>query len=712
MEVEVLVELNLDKKFIYYVPKDLKKDIFIGKRVLVPFRTRTLEGFIINVEKLKKDYDFELKPIIKIIDEEPVLNEELLQLGSFMAQKTLGTLVSCYQTMLPVGLKASKGTTVNKKTLTYLKLNKIKSNITNENQLRIINLLNKNELVLKSTCNKISVYGVKKLLELEIIKEIKKEKYRYNITNIKKESKPKLTNEQQLVLNKIKNNYNPYLLHGVTGSGKTEVYMRVIEKVLKNKKEAIFLVPEISLTPQMIKKFKNRFGNNIAVIHSRLSHGERYDEWRKIVRKEVQIVIGARSAVFVPFTNLGAIIIDEEHSGTYKQDNTPCYLTSDIALFRAKYHNCPVIFGSATPSIESYTRAKIGLYTLLELKNRINKTNPKIHLVNMSEEIKKKNYVLSSLLIKKITKTINRNEQVMILLNRRGYSTVLECYDCGNTFKCPNCDIPLTYHKTNNTLQCHYCNYVLNKFNICLNCGSSNLKKFGLGTQQLEEIIKKVIKGAKVIRMDVDTTTKKNSHEEILKLFESGKYNILIGTQMISKGLDFDKVTLVGMLNADKILNMPSFRSAEETFQLINQVSGRSGRSKLTGEVIIQAFNLEHYSIKWAIKNNYIDFYNEEIKIRKFLEYPPFCNLALISMANKNLDKLKKEIFKVYNYLKLKASPDVILLGPSPANLPKVANIYYYQIIIKYKNTKTLVPILKELKQISNIKININPINI
>lgn len=712
MTVEVLVELNIDKKFIYYVPKELKKDISIGKRVLVPFRTRTLEGFIINIEKSKKDHHFKLKPIIKVIDEEPVLNEELLQLGSFMAKKTLATLVSCYQTMLPVGLKASKRTIIKKKTLTYLKLNKIKSNITNENQLKIINLLKKNELVLKSTCNKISSYGVKKLLELEIIQEIKKEKYRYNITNIKMEPKPKLTNDQQLVLNKIKNNYNPYLLHGVTGSGKTEVYMRVIKKVLKNKKEVIFLVPEISLTPQMIKKFKNRFGNNIAVIHSRLSYGERYDEWRKIVRKEVQIVIGARSAIFVPFTNLGSIIIDEEHSGTYKQDNTPCYLTSDMALFRAKYHNCPVIFGSATPSIESYTRAKIGLYTLLELKNRINKSNPKIHLVNMSEEIKKKNYVLSSLLIKKITETINRDEQVMILLNRRGYSTVLECYDCGNTFKCPNCDIPLTYHKANNTLQCHYCNYILNKFNICLNCGSSNIKKFGLGTERLEEIIKKVIKGAKVIRMDIDTTTKKNSHEEILKLFESGKYNILIGTQMIAKGLDFDKVTLVGMLNADKILNMPSFRSAEETFQLINQVSGRSGRSKLTGEVIIQAFNLEHYSIQWAIKNNYIDFYNEEIKIRRFLEYPPFCNLALISMANKNIEKLKKEILKVYNYLKLKVPADVILLGPSPANLPKVANIYYYQIIIKYKNTKTLVPILKELKQISNIKINVNPINV
>ncbi len=723
MVVEVLVELKakrVAKTFTYNVPKHLTNDAAIGKRVLVSFGHRHLEGFILKIEKKQKEYDYELKDIIEIIDKEPILNDELLKLGNYISKKTLSPLISCYQTMLPTGLKAKQNVIINKKYTKYLKIKDINITITNEKQLEIINKIMKEEKSLKSECNKISVYGVNKLLELGVIYEVKEEVYRLNIDA---EIKPKnivLTKNQSSVVKTVLNSkdFKPFLLHGVTGSGKTEVYMHVIEEVLKQGKEAIVLVPEISLTPQMVNNFKTRFGNNIAIIHSRLSNGERYDEWRKIVKREVSIVIGARSAVFVPFNNIGVIIIDEEHSTTYKQENIPKYNTSDIAIYRGKYHNCPVILGSATPSIESYTRAKMGIYELLELKNRINNNMPQIHLVDMRVENKKGYRILSKILIDKINQTLTRGEQVMLLLNRRGYSTIITCHDCGHTAKCPNCDIPLIYHKTTNNLQCHYCGFISSEKDNCWNCGSKNINQYGLGTQKLEEEVKKIIPNAKTIRMDIDTTVRKGSHEKILRAFQKQEYNVLIGTQMISKGLDFDMVTLVGVLNGDATLNIPDFRSAERTFQLLNQVSGRAGRSDRLGEVIIQAFNLDHYSINYALNNDYIGFYNEEMNIRQFLGYPPFYNLTLVKVYSKNSKLVEEEVNKIFYYLKNKVSTDVTLLGPSPASIPKVNNIYYYQIIIKYKTTKKLMPLLQNINNHYknnnkiDVEIDINPIRL
>ena len=492
--------------------------------------------------------------------------------------------------------------------------------------------------------------------------------------------------------------------------------MHIIEEVLKQKKEAIVLVPEISLTPQLTEQFKNRFGSNIAILHSRLSDGEKYDEWRKIERNEVSIVIGARSAIFAPLTNIGIIIIDEEHSQTYKQENTPRYHAIDIALKRGKTYQCPVILGSATPSIESYTRAKIGIYQLLEMKNRVNKQLPSVECVDMKEEIKKGNHIFSNILKQKIEQTLNNHQQVILLLNRRGYSTILTCKECGNTIKCPNCDIPLTHHKTSNTMRCHYCGYNKTKVQSCPQCHSKNINEFGIGTEKLEQLVKEQFKEAKCIRMDVDTTNKKGAHEKIIEQFTNQKYNILIGTQMIAKGLDFPNVSLVGVIGADNSLNIPDFRSAERTYQLLSQVAGRAGRSTIKGQVIFQGFNMDHYSILCASIHDYESFYEKEMQIRKILKYPPFYNLCLIKLQSKNQEEANCMANKIVEFLKQKNISDI--LGPTPTSIPKINNIYYMQILIKYKQLEKIYKILQEIQKITNVntkvgvEIDINPIRI
>lgn len=716
MYVEVLVEIkakNLDKTFTY---KTNDSHVKVGSRVLVPFGHQKLEGFVLNIHNNKPDY--EVKEIISLIDSDPVLNSEMLKLGKYISKKTLCNLISAYQTMLPNALKVKNGRVINKKMVSYIELID-ESYITKSlSQNKIIDLLKKEKKVQKRELNKISVSSVNTLIKNNIIKETIEEEYR-----IKNEVKAvvdnkELTAEQKVVLSKIKyDNFKPYLIHGVTGSGKTEVYMRIIENVLSSKKEAIVLVPEISLTPQLVSIFKSRFGSKIAILHSGLSDGEKYDEWRKIERREVSIVIGARSAIFAPFTNLGVIIIDEEHSSTYKQENTPKYNAIDIALYRAKNYNIPVILGSATPSIESYTRAKTGIYELCTMTKRVNDSLPSVTLVDMKDEIKKGNRIISSVLRSKINEKLKRGEQVIILLNRRGHSTVCTCHSCGFTLKCPKCDIPLTFHKSTNIMRCHYCGYGIKKPDICPECESKDINFFGMGTEKLEQYIKDQFESANIVRMDQDTTSTKGAHEKIINDFKSEKYNILIGTQMISKGLDFPKVTLVGVINADQSLNIPDFRSAERTFQLLNQVAGRAGRSDLSGEVIFQGFNMDHYSIKKACQNDYEGFYNEELRIRKILNYSPYFNLCLIKIKDKNFEDAYKEANKIVNYLKNKNMKDVIVLGPSPSMIPKINNIYNEQVIIKFKNTNEL---MKELTFIRDryrtskvlVDIDINPIRL
>ena len=696
--VDVLVELKakqIDKTFTYLVPQNLINEVQIGKRVLVPFGRQKLEGFVLSIDRNKK-IDYDIKELIEVIDKKPILNDEMLELGKYISKKTLCNLISAYQTMLPAALKAHKDFVVNKKYLTYIKLVDDAYIPKNKNQKDIINLLKKTQ-ILKSELTKISQSSINTLLNKKVIEEVKEEVYRLNNNTVYNDKKIVLNEEQQSVVSSVLkdiNEFKPYLLHGVTGSGKTEVYMHIIEEVLKKGKEVIVLVPEISLTPQLVNIFKARFKSSIAILHSALSDGEKYDEWRKIERGEVSIVIGARSAIFAPFTNIGLIVLDEEHSDTYKQDNNPRYDAIDIAIKRAKTYNCPIILGSATPSIESYTRAKAGIYNLLELKNRVNKCMPKVDIIDMKEEIKKGYRVLSKQLIDEINKRLDIDEQVILLLNRRGYSTTITCQECGETIKCPNCDIPLTYHKNGNKLNCHYCNYTTYKHKTCKNCNSESLNDLGMGTEKLEEEVNKIFDKAKTIRMDIDTTRRKGSHERIINDFKNKKYNILIGTQMIAKGLDFDDVTLVGVVNGDATLNIPDFRSGERTYSLLNQVAGRSGRTKKDGKVIIQCFNTEHYSIKCASNHDYLSFYKEDMDIRKKLNYPPYYNLCLIKLVSVDYSLLNSEANKIKCYLE-KNTTNITILGPSLSSIPKIYNKYYMQIILKYKNIKDLYNQLK-----------------
>lgn len=714
MFVDVLVELKtkkIDETYTYSVPSDLVNEIEIGKRVLVPFGKQKLEGFILNI---KNSVPFNTKDILSIIDNHPVLNNELLELGDYISKKTICNKIVAYQTMLPTALKAKKNTKISKKYITYLKIIK-KEPVKSFKQQEILDLFKDNELILKSKCQEISLSSTNTLIKNGYLEEVKQEVYRLN-NNIKKEKiNIELTNEQVNTINKIKLDiFKPYLIHGVTGSGKTEVYMNLIEKVIALKKEAIVLVPEISLTPQLVMTFRKRFGDEIAILHSNLSDGEKYDEWRKIEKKEVKVAIGARSAIFAPFTNLGIIIIDEEHSATYKQENNPRYSAIDIALWRAKKYNIPVVLGSATPSIESYTRALNNVYTLCEMKNRVNNNYPKTILVNMKDEMRKGNRVISEILDTKIKEKLEKKEQIIILLNRRGFTTVTTCKNCGYTDSCPHCDIPLTYHKSLNMMRCHYCGYAHSLVKVCPNCKSENINNYGLGTEKLESILNEKY-NARIIRMDQDTTSNKGSHEKIIQSFKNHEYDILLGTQMISKGLDFPNVTLVGVINGDASLNIPDFRSAERTFQLLNQVAGRSGRGEKSGEVIIQGFNVDHYSIVDACNNDYLSFYNEELKIRKTLKYSPYYNLCLIKVKGYNFNQVEEEAKKIIKHLKSKNLDNVIILGPTPSLIPKINDIYNMQIIIKYKKTDI---IMKELEFVNNyyknskiiVEIDINPI--
>ena len=715
MYAKVIVEIgvkNVDRMFTYIIPKSIKEDIKIGSRVKVGFGSRIIEGFVLEIDNTFEG-NYELKEIISLVDKEPILNEEMLYLGKCIANTTLCSLISAYQVMLPKALKAKNNTSINKKEKKTISLNKDNVEIDNyiskcryNNQIEILNYLKEHE---KMDISKMTS-AINTLIKKELIKLIFEEEYRYKISESGKYKVVNLTNEQQKVVDSVElKENNTYLLYGVTGSGKTEVYMSLIDKVLCLGKTAIMLVPEISLTPQIVDRFVTRFGTDIAILHSGLSDYEKYDEYRKIINEKVRIVVGARSAVFAPLKNIGIIIMDEEHSNTYKQDNSPRYHARDVAMMRGEYHNAPVLLGSATPSLESFARAGRGVYKLLTLTKRAGGGElPDVQIVDMKSEIKKGNFILSELLVKKIKEKLANNEQIILLLNRRGYSSMLTCRDCGNVLKCPNCDISLTYHKSSNTNRCHYCNYSIKNVDKCNVCGSSNIKEYGLGTEKLEEEIVRMF-SARVVRMDMDTTSKKGMHEKIIADFGDHKYDILLGTQMIAKGLDFPLVTLVGVINADSSLNVPDFRSAENTYQLLSQVAGRAGRGNLVGEVIIQSYNPEHYSITYAKKHDYLSFYKEEMSIRKLLNYPPYYYITLVNISSRNYEDGFKEANKIGEYLKRNLDKNTIVLGPSMANVFRINNVYHYQCIIKYKKDLLLNQVLTKLDEIykSNTKVQI-----
>ena len=540
-----------------------------------------------------------------------------------------------------------------------------------------------------------------------------------------KEDKRQLTHDQQSAFDVIKekidaNEERTFLLHGVTGSGKTEVYLQAIESALNQGKQAMMLVPEIALTPQMVLRVKRRFGDDVAVLHSGLSNGERYDEWQKIRDGRAQVSVGARSSIFAPFKNLGLIIIDEEHESTYKQEDYPRYHAKDIAQWRSRHHHCPVILGSATPSLESYARAEKNVYQLLALPHRVNnQALPEIDIVDMREELAEGNRsMFSSTLRDAIQHCLNNNEQIVLFLNRRGYASFMLCRDCGHVPQCPNCDISLTYHKTTDLLKCHYCGYQETPPNRCPNCESEHIRQVGTGTQRVEELLQQEFEQAKIIRMDVDTTSRKGAHEKLLNDFENGKGDILLGTQMIAKGLDYPNITLVGVLNADTMLNLPDFRASERTYQLLTQVAGRAGRHEKEGKVIIQTYNPEHYAIEDVRKNDYLTFYEQEMTYRKLGKYPPYYFLINFTISHKEMKKVMEASKHIHKILLQHLTDQALVLGPSPAALSRINNEYRFQILVKYKREPELHKALQYLddyyhdqyvKDKLALKIDINP---
>ena len=718
MYVSVLTQIGakaVDQTFFYHVPKLLENNIKIGVRVRIPFGNMILDGFVLGISDNSSYDNSKIKDIINVIDKEPVLNKEMLLLGKYMSDNLLASLSSCYQVMLPKALKAEVKSNIKIKYDRYL--HRIKSieeidryidNCKYESQVNLLCKLKEGDILItkmSSSINTIIKYGFASI----IYEECKRYKYD-GISNYKRVN---LTDKQRLVSDTIISSFgksDTFLLYGVTGSGKTEVYMDVIEKAINNGKSAIMLVPEIGLTPQIVGKFISRFGNVISVLHSKLSDSERYDEYRKITNGESKIVIGTRSAIFVPFNNIGVIIIDEEHTSSYKQDNNPRYSAINVAEWRSKYHNCPLVLGSATPSLESFAKAGNHVYKLLSLTERAGgSVLPNVNIVDMKEEVKKGNFILSDILKNKIGEVLDRGEQAIILLNRRGYSSTISCKECGYVYKCPNCDITYTYHKSSNNLKCHYCGYSMVLPNKCSICGSDNLKDYGLGTEKLEETLNSLYK-ARIVRMDVDTTSKKGQHQKIIDDFGEHKYDILIGTQMIAKGLDFPLVTLVGVVSIDSSLTSPDYRASENTFQLLSQVSGRAGRSENKGEVIVQTFNPDHYAITLAKNHDYIDFYKEEMKVRKMLKYSPYYYMVLVSITSKDYELGFKEANKIGSYIRNNISSDSIVLGPTMANMFKVNNIYHYQIIIKYRKDDSLMKVLKFIidMQVKNNKIDVS----
>ena len=697
MVVGVLVDrTNLSVNKVYHYNYNLDKKISIGSRVLVDFNNKLSEALIVSFPKeteLKK-----LKEVIEVIDEESILTLELLKLGRFMEKKYFTSLMSCYQTMLPKPFKLGTQEKLQDKKITYYFLDKENVKLTVKQQEIVDYLKNKkldrlenfSKAIIKALVNK-NVLKEKKVLLSTIIED-------------KKEFKEiSLSVKQQEIINKIINSKeNKYLLYGVTGSGKTLIYLHLINHYLSEGKTALLLVPEISLTIQTMNFFKNYFKENIAILHSSLSDREKYNEYLKIKRKDVRVVIGVRSAIFAPLENLGVIIIDEEHSDTYNEySKNPKYSTKDIALFRSEYNNAKLVLASATPLVKDYYLAeKTKEYKLLKLLNKYNDLKLNIKIIDLKEN-KTLSY-FSKELKEKILEKLKNHEQVILFLNRKGYANYVMCSSCGEVKKCPNCDISLTYYKNDNQLRCSYCEHSEKYINFCDKCHEKDLNIMGVGTEKLEEELNTLFKDYKVLRMDMDTTRKKGSYEKIINDFKNHLYDILVGTQMIAKGLDFENVTLVGVINADQSLMIPSYNAIENTYSLLSQVSGRSGRSSKQGEVIIQTYNPDNYGILEVVNQDYESFYKKEIDIRKKLLYPPFSNMLTLKVKSINIDLVKEHIIKIYKYLKLNLEETTSILGPNLLNIRKLDKKYECSITLKYNKDENLDKIIKFLKTYYN----------
>lgn len=726
---------SLNKVYDYLVPEKMEQDIKIGKRVLVSFGKGRSdeEAIIVKIEEKTaeelKSYNYKLKEIIEILDEVSYINESRLKLAKYISFLYFCNVYDALKLMLPPGTK-SKNTkkSLNTKQNTLVKLIKnqeeimedIENNvITSAKHIKLLTFLMYNDYVLINDI----IDGLE--ISRQVINTVEKNGY---ITLEKVDIKPdfltefkvsptepkKPTPEQEFAIDRINsyidsNKYKQCLLFGVTGSGKTEVYLQVIKRVLEKGKRAIVLVPEISLTYQTVNRFVSRFGNNIAILHSKMTVSKRKEEYKRIKNGEVDIIIGARSAIFAPVDNLGLVIIDEEHDGSYYSQTTPKYSTKEVASYICKENNATLILGSATPEISSFYKAQAGIMDIVTMENRPGSAvMPKIEIVNMKYDRVLGNTSDISLRLKEeIKKNIDKNEQTMIFLNRRGYLSYLRCNECSYIFKCPNCDVAFVYHKTSNLLHCHYCSHVERNVHKCPCCGSENISSSTIGTQRLEEELKEIFPGVTTLRMDADTTVAKDSHQKILDKFKNENINILIGTQMISKGHDIENVTLVGILGVDTMLGMDDYLSSERAFSNISQVSGRAGRAKLPGRVLIQTNDPDNYILNAVINNSYIEFYEKEINHRKEFGYPPFIDIVLFEISGRNFYLVKSEIDRLYNILNSENTGIYKVFNPKAPFIQKINNKFRVNIIVKTKlNTNSYNKLYEKINIFNKTKKN------
>lgn len=690
---EVIVDISnsqVDKIFDYQIDEWGK----IGMRVLVPFGNRVIQGFIINI-KDSTSYDIsKIKNVIRPIDEYEVILPELIELMKFMIYKYHLRLVDCLRLFIPAEMRSEK---IKPLVVTNVVLNNeiniseyaetIRKNAKNQSEL--IKFLQVDKVYSKTTLSeKYSRTAVNKFIQdgilIEQVQELSRTPNFNRIENIKHTH----TDLQERAINTIKQTNDTFLLFGVTGSGKTEVYMSVIEDVINKGKTAIMLVPEISLTPQVLGNFKARFGDEVAILHSGLSAGERFDEWRRILFNQAKIVVGARSAIFAPLTNVGVIIVDEEHETSYISENNPRYNAFDIAKFRKDYNNCPLVLASATPSINSFNSALNGEYKLIELPERVNgKPMPKIQIVDMLSEIRNGNTTMfSNALLYELDKCIKENHQAMIFINRRGFSSFMRCTDCGYVAKCTDCDVTLVYHKNDDKLKCHYCGKRFKALTMCPECGSKSIKNGAIGTEQVVEYLKTLYPNVEVLRMDNDTTRTKDSYQKILNKFAKVKPGILVGTQMIAKGHDFSDVTVVGIVDADQSLYHSDFRSTEKTFELITQMSGRAGRAEAEGKVILQTYAPKHYAYRYIANYDYKSFFDKELNLRRTTKFPPFTKIIRILFSG-DVEEIVRETTKMcYNDIKQLRFDNInefVYLDVMKSPIGKIKNKVRYQILAR-----------------------------
>ncbi len=708
---------NLDKTYQYAIPKELIEEAVIGALVIVPFGkgNRQINGYIVDLSAEPKINKAMIKPITEVVKGAPVIESHLIYLAYWMKETFGGTMNDSLKTVIPV----KKAVKIKEQRSISLSIEPEQANQlyfeyqrkNNKAKLRLLEALMKNrvlsyeEAVNKLNIPRTTLQGMEKQGIMKIISE---QLYRNPIKN-KSElyKKVALNNEQQYIVDDFMKEYeegkrSTYLIHGITGSGKTEVYMEIIASVIDKGKQVILLIPEIALTFQTVQRFYKRFGGRISIMNSRMSQGERYDQSERARNGEIDIIIGPRSALFTPFQKLGLIIIDEEHEGSYKSEISPKYHAVLTAIKRAELTNASVLLGSATPSLETYYRARLGKYKLYALTKRAKEAEPPlVWIVDLREELKNKNKSIFSVKLKElIIDRLNKKEQIMLFLNRRGYAGFISCRSCGFVIKCPHCDVSMTSHH-NGRMVCHYCGYEAIKPDICPECSSKYIAAFGTGTQKVEELVKKEFPSARVLRMDTDTTKNKGGHDAILSAFSEHKADILIGTQMIVKGHDFPKVTLVGIIAADLSLYTGDFRASERTFQLLCQAAGRAGRDTLPGEVVIQTYHPEHYSVITAAAGDYKAFYEQELLYRRMMQYPPTSHILLMLVTSDQEQLAEQAAAHLGEAVKLYLKQQGILtemIGPAPAALAKANDIYRRVIYLKNEDYNTLIAIKNDME--------------